>query len=122
MEIPVEIRNIISERCGNICNIGLSGATVHIYDDMVLKIQKQSTESERELAMMDWLKDKMPVPRIIEHANANKLSFFLMSKCSGKMACDQEYMQQPKHQAELLASALHEIWQVDWEKCPYSCV
>ena len=119
MEIPSKIKEIIGERCGNLTNIGLSGASVYIYDDMVLKIQEQSEESDREYDMMRWLQDKLPVPQIKEHAFANKLSYLLMSKCSGKIACSHEYMQRPMYQAEMLASALNDIWQVPWMYCPY---
>lgn len=119
MEIPRNIQEIIGNKCENQSNIGLSNATVYLYDDMVLKIQSINDESEREINMLRWLEDKLPVPKVIEHAKANKLSYLLMSKCSGKMACNDEYMQNPKHQGELLADTLHEIWQVDWTGCPY---
>ena len=69
--------------------------------------------------MLNWSEDKLPVPQIIEHTIANKLSFLLMRKCSGKMACDTEYMQQSRYQAKLLANALMSIWSIDWTECPY---
>ena len=119
MELPYKIREIIGQKDENISDIGLSDASVYIYDDMVLKIQHHNIESDREYNMLRWLEGKLPVPHIIEHIIANKLSYLLMHKCSGKIACDQEYMQQPKYQSELLASALNDIWQVDWTMCPY---
>lgn len=119
MEISGKIQTIIAKKCGNQTQIGLSGASVYIYDDMVLKVQPYSDESEREIAMMRWLAGKLPVPRIIEHKNANKLSYLLMEKCSGQMACSDQYMLQPTQQAELLAQALHELWDLDWSACPY---
>ena len=69
--------------------------------------------------MLRWLDGKLPVPKIVEHINANKLSYLLMYKCSGKMACDPEYMQHPEQQAQLLADALCAMWQIDWITCPY---
>lgn len=119
MEIQSKIQDIICKKYGDKSKIGLSGASVYIYDDLVLKIQAQNDESDREYNMIRWLEGKLPVPKIIEHINANKLSYFLMSKCSGKMTCDHEYMEQPKHHAELLAGALNDIWQIDWSICPY---
>ena len=46
MEIPSKIQGIIGEKCGDLINIGLSGASVHIYEDLVLKIQPQNSESQ----------------------------------------------------------------------------
>ncbi len=119
MVIPGEIQDIIGKKCGNISNIGLSGASVYIYDDMVLKVQPDNAEADREYNMMRWLNGKLPVPKIVEHVKTNKLSFLLMSKCLGKMACDNEFMKQPEYQAKLLAAALHEVWQINWKDCPY---
>jgi len=119
MEIPIKIQEMIAEKCGNPSNIGLSGASVYIYDDIVLKIQPINAESEREFAMLCWLSDKLPVPQVIEHAKTNKLSYLLMEKCSGEMACSERYMLNPKYQSELLAAALHDLWQVNWCDCPH---
>lgn len=119
MEIPSKIQDLIGKKFGNASNIGMSGAAVYIYDDVVLKIQTQSSESDRECEMMRWLDGKLPVPQVIEHIIENQMSFLLMSKCSGKIACSKEYMRQPKYQAELLAGALNDIWRVDWKNCPY---
>ena len=118
MEIPGKIREIINKKCGNQCHIGLSGASVYIYDDVVLKIQPISDESIREVNMLHWLKNKLPVPKIIECINANKLSYLLMEKCTGLMACSQEYMIDPITQAKSLANALHDLWDLDWQDCP----
>ena len=120
MVIPSKIQEIIDDKLSNKSNIGLSGASVYIYGDIVLKIQPETGESKREHDMMRWLNGKLPVPQVIEHINTNKLSFLLMCKCSGKMSSDPEYMQQPKYQSELLAGALNEIWQIDWKNCPYN--
>jgi len=120
MDIPSRIQSIVCKKRANLSTIGQSGASVRIYDDMVLKIQVQSNESDREFDMMRWLQGKLPVPKIIEQISSNKLSYLLMSKCSGKMACSNVYMQQPKYQAELLAGALNDIWRVDLSQCPYN--
>ena len=95
MVIPNKISVFLENMCGKTDSIGLSGASVYIYDDMVLKVQAQSAESDREYDMLRWLDGRLPVPKIIEHTNANKLSYLLMQKCQGKMACDPEYMRQP---------------------------
>ena len=119
MVIPSKIQDIIGKKYGKTSNIGLSDASICIYDDMVLKVQPDNAEADREHNMMRWLNGRIPVPKVIEYTKANKLSFLLMSKCSGKMACDNELMKHPEYQAELLAGALYELWQINWKDCPY---
>ena len=119
MVIPSKIQEIIARKCGNQSNIGLSGASVYVYDDMVLKVQPITDESEREINMLRWLENKLPVPKIIEQINTNKLSYLLMEKCIGEMACSEWYMQDPKYQSELLADSLQQLWHIDWKDCPY---
>lgn len=118
MNLPNIIQNIIKDRSCVQDNIGMSGAGIYLYRDMVLKIQKMDLEAENEVAMLQWLKGKIPVPEIIEHIHENEYSYILMNKCTGKMACDPYYMMQPKLQVELLAEALHSLWGVSIQGCP----
>ncbi len=120
MEIPKKIKDIIYNTNGTRDKIGKSGAGVYLYPDFVLKVQKAGTEAENEVAMLTWLNGKIPVPRIIEHISENGYAYILMNKCTGKMACDQNYMMQPKRQAELLAEVLHTLWNIDTAGCPCS--
>lgn len=118
MNIPNIIQNIINNRSCVRDDIGMSGAGVYLYEDMVLKIQNIDSEAENEVAMLQWLKGKIPVPHIIEHTHENGYSYILMNKCAGKMASDPLFMMQPKLQAELLAEVLHSLWSVDIKGCP----
>jgi len=118
MEIPNKIIDLIKNKNGTKDTVGLSGASVYLFDDMVLKIQENGPEAENEHKMMIWLKDKLPVPEIIEYENTNKFSYLLMGRCSGETACSDQFMAQPVKQAKLLANTLQEIWQVDWSTCP----
>ena len=68
--------------------------------------------------MLTWLKDKIPVPHIIEHINENGYSYILMNKCMGMMACDSKFMNNPGVQAELLAEAITKLWNLDIKECP----
>ncbi len=121
MEIPRKIQDIIGNKSGIQDNIGLSGASVYIFEEMVLKIQNNSKEADNEYTMMLWLNQKLPVPKIIEYDKTNKYSYLLMSKCPGVTACSDAMMTSPKQQSELLARALEEIWDVDWKDCPSDC-
>lgn len=111
MNLPTKIQDIINGKSGVCNNIGKSGAGVYLYGDMVLKVQKMGPEAENEVTMLRWLKDKIPVPEILEHICENEYSYVLMNKCTGNMACDAYFMMRPKLQVELLAEALHSLWE-----------
>lgn len=118
MILPNKIKHKIDLRDGTLDQIGLSGASVYLFDDMVLKIQPNNTESDNEYRMIQWLQGKLPVPKIIEFESTNKYSFLLMSKCDGQLGCSETLMSQPKHLYELLRDALREIQSIDLSGCP----
>lgn len=86
--LPEEIKAYIGTRTSTIDTFGLSGSTVFLYDDMVLKRSPQNEESENELTMLRLLADRLPVPRLLAHTLADGHSYLLMSRLSGKMACE----------------------------------
>ena len=45
-------------------------------------------------------------------------SYLLMTRATGRMACDKYYMQDPERLTELLAQALQELWRIDISDCP----
>lgn len=118
MNLPNIIQNIVNDKNSVRNCIGKSGAGVYHYGDMVLKVQKNSREAENEVQMLRWLKDKIPVPDIIEHICENGYSYILTNKCTGKMACDSYFMMRPKLQVELLAETLHSLWEIPINDCP----
>lgn len=99
-------------------NIGMSDSQVLIFENKVLKIQENSVESENEIAMLQWLADKLPVPKVLYHTVENNRSYLLMSRVDGKMSCEKEYLEQPKLLAKVLADGLKALWSVDISECP----
>lgn len=75
MKIPGKILSYIGEKSGYKDIMDLSRASVYLFDDIVLKVQKNSAESDNEYNMMHWLNRKLPVPQIIEYAKTNKYSY-----------------------------------------------
>ena len=118
LELPGEIASKLTKKFGIQDNIGMSGAYVYLFDDMVLKVQPSSVESDNEVEMMRWLYHKLPVPQVIEHIKTNKLSYLLMSRCKGEYACADTMMANPRRLSESLAKAIHQIWDVDIQNCP----
>jgi kanamycin kinase/aminoglycoside 3'-phosphotransferase-3 len=99
--------------------IGKSDSSVVIFDDMVLKIQKQSQESDNEHGIMMWLDGKLPVPRVLGFEKQEGYSFLLMSKIDGVMSCHNFYLERPDELTMLLAEGLKMLWDVDVACCPF---
>lgn len=63
--LPESIRKFIDHKTYHIDNVGCSDSQVRIYDDLVLKIEKERPELEDMVSLMKWLEGKLPVPKVI---------------------------------------------------------
>lgn len=118
MQLPETITNLIADEQYITDDIGMSDSSVLIFSDKVLKIQKDNKESQNEYSIMKWLKGKLTVPEVLAYEVINGKSYLLMSKCSGKMACDKLYMKNPEKLVSLLADGLKNLWNIDINDCP----
>lgn len=118
MQLPENIRILISDEVYKTDDIGMSDSSILLFDDKVLKIQECSEEAENEYRMMTWLQGKLPVPRILAYEIMENQSCLLMSKSKGVMACEEVYMQNPVDQAKLLSGGLKKLWSVETSECP----
>lgn len=115
---PQEIKTLIEGEDYSIDEIGMSDSTVIMFQDKILKIQKETLETQGELKMMKWLEDKLPVPKIMCHTTQDEESYLLMSRIQGKMSCKEEYLDNPRLLVSILAHSLKRLWQVDISECP----
>lgn len=120
LELPEGIRKYLPDETYETDHTGMSDSSVLLFQDKVLKIQKNTAEAENEYRMLQWLSDRLPVPGIYAHEVQDGMSFLLMEKCSGKMACDEKYMLNPALQVETLARGMHLLWATDISDCPCS--
>lgn len=118
IQIPNKIQKIIGNEKYNIDNVGMSGSSVYVFEDKVLKIQAAGSESENEYVMMKWLQGKLLIPEVLAYEKDDLKSYLLMSRISGAMACDDYYMKAPELLTDLLAKAIHMLWEVDISDCP----
>ncbi len=118
IQIPSNIQKILENENYIVDNIGMSGSSVYLFSNKVLKIQNANEESENEYLMMKWLSGKLPIPEIIAYEKENGRSYLLMSRMNGVMACDDCYMDNPELLIELLSQAMHMLWEVDIADCP----
>ena len=119
LNFPQSIQNILGNRPYTLDSTGMSNAQVICFDRVVLKIEKQSEESDREHQMMEWLADKLPVPKILCSEQENGMSYLLMSKIGGEMSCSNKMLENPKLLVKILAEGLKMLWNIEISTCPY---
>ena len=100
-------------------DIGMSKATIMIFDAMALKIEKTSRSSEYERNILGWLDGRLPAPRIIEAESRDGYSFLLMTKLPGEMACSENSLRNIADTVKALADGLKILWRVNAADCPY---
>ena len=116
--LPSSIRERIEGKPYRINNVGLSGATVAVFEDCVLKIAPYQKKNEETVEVMRWLAGKLPVPEVLCCERDLERQYLLMRRVPGKMACSPDYMEQPKLLVDCLAEALKMLWRVDVSDCP----
>ena len=99
--------------------IGCSDATILEFDDIILKIQKESKESQREEEALNWLQGKLPVPKVLACEHNGGKSFILMEKLKGRMLCDPVILNNRNRLTKTAAAALKMLWEVDITDCPF---
>lgn len=116
--IPEEIKSKIENEDYFVDDVGMSGSTVVMLEDKVLKIQPIDEESRNEHRMMEWLKGKLPVPEVYGYIEEKDQNYLLMSRVPGKMSCNAQYMEAPEALVTALADALKMLWSVEANDCP----
>ena len=97
----------------------MSDSEVLIYPDYVLKIQAESEETRNEKDIVAWLDGQVPVPGIPVYYVEDGTAYTLMTRITGKMLCDEEYLNNPKQLIRCVAEGLRTLWKVDVTKCPF---
>ncbi len=118
MCIPDSIIDIIKDKEYKEESIGMSDSQVLCFDDMVLKIEKQSAESDTHGKMLRWLWGKVPVSEVIAHENEKGMSYLLTTRIEGQMLCAQPLLSDPERVTRLMAEALKMLWSIDVSDCP----
>ena len=78
IQIPNKIQKIIGDEKYNIDDIGMSGSSVYVFEDKVLKVQDTGIESKNEFLMMEWLKGKVLIPEVLAYEEEDVKSYLLM--------------------------------------------
>lgn len=120
MQLPDSIRRLIQGLPYTMDGTGMSGSQVLLFPELVLKISKPSVLTPGMVRVMRWLEGKLPAPRVVLFETDGEKEYLLMTRITGKMACDKDYLAQPDLLLSLLADALRMLWQADWKDCPQS--
>lgn len=118
MRQPPEIARHTAGKDFAMDETGLSGASIAIFDDMVLKSEPVSEESENHTAMLRWLDGRISVPRIIETTLLGGWRWTLMERIRGEMACADSFRTDPHRLVRELAVAMRSLWDIDITGCP----
>ena len=116
--LPDNILKYIKNKNFKTDNIGMSKSSIYIFDDSVLKIEKNTSNTKYTINMLKWLKGKIPVPELICQDTYNNKSYLLMTKIEGKMSCDNYYLENSDLLLKLLSEAFKLLWSVDISDCP----
>ena len=92
LQLPTEIKRRVKGLPYTENGIGMSGAIVRMYEDMVLKIQQSAPWTVREVTILKWLHGKVPAPEVIACEEWEGKTYLLMSRIKGKMACDEFFL------------------------------
>lgn len=118
MRLPETIRSLITQKTGEANNVGLSGSSVTVYDDCVLKVEPLHPTTLPGIEAMAWLSQRLPVPKILCHQVSDGNSYLLMSRMDGMMACDDAYLAQPEILVPALAEGMKRLWDTPFTGCP----
>ena len=118
LNLPNRIESLLKEKSYVLDDVGMSGSAVRVYDDVVLKIQSFSIETDNEHKLLQYLAKYNLAPKVIEREVVDGVDFLLMEKCSGAMLCDSKYLHEPRKIVEIAREVLHQLWQLDVTICP----
>ena len=118
-KLPESIRKQMGQRKFRENSVGMSGSRVLESEDLVLKIQTRSRETDNEYQICRWLgAQSLPAPEILAYEAVNGTAYSLMTKIKGTMLCDEEYMTDPERLLTLVCQGLNMLWNVDIAACP----
>ena len=122
---PAVIQTLFNTKVITEINIGCSSATVYQILDgecaLYLKIYPRSPyfSFSHEVSILQWLTDKLPVPRVKSYLTDTQYEYLLLSEVPGDNCVDAMARLDNDRLVELLAFGLRQIHQVNIAQCPF---
>jgi aminoglycoside phosphotransferase len=76
-------------------------------------------DTTAEAQRLEWLRDRLPVPRGVAFADEPAASYLLMTAVSGLDATDPAHLAEPERLVYLLAQGLRHVHALPTEDCPF---
>ncbi len=118
MKLPKRLMDQLVNEKYELDNIGCSDSSIIIFSDKVLKIEKQSEESDNEHRMYQWLQGKLPIPMVYESFCEQGYNYLLMSRLEGEMVCSEHNLSSPDKVIRYLVNGLKILWNIPIIECP----
>ncbi len=122
-QFPKDLQTLLDGMICEVDDIGRSTAGVYRYYNNVisyfLKVQPALQELHREYKVMEWLQDKLPVPRIIYFNSYNGYEYLLMTEINGEMLCSNYSINNPEKTVKLLADGIKMLKTISIQDCPF---
>ncbi len=118
MYIPKEIKAYIKGDKYKLDNIGMSESNILIFDNYVLKINKNLRDANNEYKINKWLDGKINVAKIYVYTIKYNKAYTLMEKVNGVMLCDAQMMNSPSLVTKILADTFKKFWSLNISDCP----
>ena len=124
MCFPKEVEFFIKDMKCVKDNEGKSKANIYKFSDWekvyYLKVEKRNDESIREHEMYHWLKEKVPVPKVVCECFEDGMDYLLLEKVNGIMLDSECYVKNPEQLVRLAAEGLNMLWKIPISKCPFN--
>lgn len=125
LKLPQTIQEYIKDTIYKKNEIGCSNALLYHLEnrdiDYYLKIEKINSVFEHEQKVMQWLQNRLPVPKIIAQCREHGYDYLLMTRVSGEMAYSEHYLKNPTKLVSLLAEGIKILQAVNISDCPFDC-
>ena len=117
--MPEPIAAILGNAAGQADGLGKSAAEVYLFDDYVLKVRPADGWDTVDTQILRWMKGKLPVPEVAAQEVRDGRDWLLMTRMRGEMLCDPSVMTNPTLLLDCMAEALHMLWSVPIQDCPF---
>ena len=118
MYIPESIYPYIKNKSFTLDTKGKSGATILMFPDMVLKIEDDTEEVDRDEVMASWLSGRLNVPSTIISVKEKGKKYRLMERIEGEDLSSPKLLSMPKKIVDIVSKSLLSFWSLDISSCP----